>query len=154
MYSRSMHYSPFLAAEPTLLLSYAELVNISKEISTLENEMLELKESLSEWKNMPSLLHIDDSASVAGTLPLSSFFFLAFLLIEKPWEFYRTQTQRSFLRRRFTRPLRQPNANSPLSNRRLRQICAHIARSACCHRDGQYSSVKRGNVQDAIHRPD
>ena len=28
--------------------------------------MLELKESLQEWKNMPSLLHIDESASVAG----------------------------------------------------------------------------------------
>lgn len=39
---------------------------ISKEISTLENDMLELKESLSEWKSMPSLLHIDDSASALG----------------------------------------------------------------------------------------
>lgn len=28
--------------------------------------MLELKESLQEWKSMPSLLHIDESASVAG----------------------------------------------------------------------------------------
>lgn len=46
--------------------SYAEFVHISKEISTLENEMLELKESLSEWRNMPSLLHIDENASVAG----------------------------------------------------------------------------------------
>ncbi|KAG8879593.1 exocyst complex component exo84 [Tulasnella sp. 331] len=41
--------------------NYAEFVLISKEISTLENDMLELKESLSEWKNMPSLLNIDDS---------------------------------------------------------------------------------------------
>ena len=38
---------------------------ISKEISTLENEMLELKESLAEWKSMPGVLHIDDSASAA-----------------------------------------------------------------------------------------
>lgn len=38
----------------------------SKEISTLENDMLELKESLAEWKSMPSLLHIDESVSVAG----------------------------------------------------------------------------------------
>jgi hypothetical protein len=51
--------------------SYAEFVLISKEISTLENEMLELKESLAEWKSMPSVLHIDDSASAAGTLTLS-----------------------------------------------------------------------------------
>lgn len=43
-------------------------MTISKEISTLENDMLELKESLSEWKSMPSLLHIDDSASALGTL--------------------------------------------------------------------------------------
>jgi hypothetical protein len=28
--------------------------------------MLELKESLTEWKNMPSTLHIDESASIAG----------------------------------------------------------------------------------------
>lgn len=39
---------------------------VSKEVSTLENEMLEFKEALAEWKGMPSLLHIDDSASVAG----------------------------------------------------------------------------------------
>ncbi|EIN14240.1 hypothetical protein PUNSTDRAFT_110361 [Punctularia strigosozonata HHB-11173 SS5] len=45
--------------------NYAEFVHISKEISTLENEMLELKDSLSEWRNMPSLLHIDENASVA-----------------------------------------------------------------------------------------
>ena len=51
--------------------SYAEFVHISKEIGTLENEMLELKESLSEWKSMPSLLHIDDSASAAGLFHIS-----------------------------------------------------------------------------------
>lgn len=45
--------------------NYAEFVLVSKEISVLENEMLELKESLSEWKSMPSLLHIDESASAA-----------------------------------------------------------------------------------------
>lgn len=45
--------------------NYAEFVMVSKEVSTLESEMLELKEALSEWKGMPSLLHIDDSASVA-----------------------------------------------------------------------------------------
>ena len=41
-------------------------MSISKEISTLENDMLELKGSLSEWKSMPSLLQVDDSAA-AGT---------------------------------------------------------------------------------------
>lgn len=46
-------------------------MTISKEIGTLENDMLELKESLSEWKSMPSLLHIDDSISVAGKLQSS-----------------------------------------------------------------------------------
>ncbi|KIM88914.1 hypothetical protein PILCRDRAFT_3077 [Piloderma croceum F 1598] len=45
--------------------NYAEFVLISKEISVLENEMLELKESLAEWRSMPSLLHIDESASAA-----------------------------------------------------------------------------------------
>ncbi|TFY73945.1 hypothetical protein EWM64_g10067, partial [Hericium alpestre] len=45
--------------------NYAEFVLISKEISTLENEMLELKESLAEWKSMPSVLHIDESSSAA-----------------------------------------------------------------------------------------
>jgi exocyst complex component 8 len=43
--------------------SYEQFVSISKEISTLENDMLELKESLSEWKSMPSLLQVDDSAA-------------------------------------------------------------------------------------------
>ncbi|KAI0686819.1 hypothetical protein BC835DRAFT_1420137 [Cytidiella melzeri] len=45
--------------------NYAEFVVVSKDVSTLENEMLEFKEALLEWKGMPSLLHIDDSASVA-----------------------------------------------------------------------------------------
>jgi hypothetical protein len=53
------------------VISYAQFVIISKEIGTLENEMMELKESLSEWKSMPSVLHIDESASVAG--PSSAF---------------------------------------------------------------------------------
>ena len=44
---------------------------VSKEVSTLESEMQELKEALNEWKNMPSLLHIDDSASVAGAFPVA-----------------------------------------------------------------------------------
>ena len=51
--------------------SYAEFMMISKEVSTLENDMLELKESLSEWKSMPSLLHINDAATLAGTSVLS-----------------------------------------------------------------------------------
>lgn len=45
--------------------NYAEFVLISKEISVLENELLDLKESLQEWKSMPSLLHIEESASAA-----------------------------------------------------------------------------------------
>ncbi|ESK96148.1 nuclear mrna splicing protein [Moniliophthora roreri MCA 2997] len=47
--------------------NYAEFVNISKEISTLENEMLELKESISEYKAMPSLLHIPDPTSTTSS---------------------------------------------------------------------------------------
>jgi hypothetical protein len=38
-------------------------VLISKEISVLENEMLELKDLLSEYKSMPSMLHIPDPTS-------------------------------------------------------------------------------------------
>ncbi|KAH9019097.1 hypothetical protein EDB84DRAFT_626442 [Lactarius hengduanensis] len=45
--------------------NYAQFVHISKEIGILENEMLGLKESLAEWKSMPSVLHIEESASVA-----------------------------------------------------------------------------------------
>jgi len=71
MYSRSKPTSTVLPIyiKPHALYSYAEFVLISKEISTLENEMLELKESFAEWKSMPSLLHIDESASIAGALP-------------------------------------------------------------------------------------
>ncbi|PCH34358.1 hypothetical protein WOLCODRAFT_135668 [Wolfiporia cocos MD-104 SS10] len=43
--------------------NYAEFVQISKEVGVIENEMLEFKECLAEWKNMPSLLHIEESAS-------------------------------------------------------------------------------------------
>jgi hypothetical protein len=32
-------------------------VTVSKEISTLENEMLELKDLISEWKTVPELLN-------------------------------------------------------------------------------------------------
>ena len=68
MYSRSKLQSPDLTINRvTRFPSYAEFVMVSKEVSTLESEMLELKEALAEWKGMPSLLHIDDSASVAGT---------------------------------------------------------------------------------------
>ncbi|EPS97806.1 hypothetical protein FOMPIDRAFT_1037724 [Fomitopsis schrenkii] len=45
--------------------NYTEFVQISKEVSVIENEMLEFKECLSEWKNMPSLLHVEESASAA-----------------------------------------------------------------------------------------
>jgi hypothetical protein len=64
-YSKSV-LPPFTAVHVshTTIHSYEEFVAISKEISTLENEMLELKESLNEWKSMPSLLHIDHNASV------------------------------------------------------------------------------------------
>lgn len=43
---------------------------ISKEISTLENDMLDLKESLSEWKTMPELLKMEESptATSGGTI--------------------------------------------------------------------------------------
>ncbi|KAF7337536.1 Exocyst complex component [Mycena sanguinolenta] len=47
--------------------NYAEFVLISKEISTLENEMIELKESLSEYKSMPSMLHIPDPALTSSS---------------------------------------------------------------------------------------
>lgn len=67
MYSKSTCILQFLSTD-TQSCSYAEFVLISKEISVLENELLDLKESLQEWKSMPSLLHIEESASAAGTL--------------------------------------------------------------------------------------
>jgi len=48
--------------------SYAEFVLISKEISVLENEMLELKELLSDYKSMPSTLHIPDPTSTSSSM--------------------------------------------------------------------------------------
>ncbi|RXW22676.1 hypothetical protein EST38_g3181 [Candolleomyces aberdarensis] len=47
-------------------LNYAEFVLISKEISSLENEMLELKELLSDYKSMPSMLNIPDPTSLTS----------------------------------------------------------------------------------------
>ena len=48
--------------------SYAEFVLISKEISVLENEMLELKDLLSEYKSMPSTLYIPDPTSISSSM--------------------------------------------------------------------------------------
>ncbi|EST09068.1 Cullin repeat-like-containing domain protein [Kalmanozyma brasiliensis GHG001] len=45
---------------------YSEFITISKEIATLENDMLELKELLSEWKQLPQALELDDSSSTAS----------------------------------------------------------------------------------------
>lgn len=71
MCSRSEHVIPSSSAshnvEPP---SYTEFVQISKEVSVIENEMLEFKDCLSEWKNMPSLLHVEESASAAGICPV------------------------------------------------------------------------------------
>ncbi|KAG9100956.1 exocyst complex component exo84 [Ceratobasidium sp. UAMH 11750] len=52
-----------LDLQKNVFKNYADFVIISKEISTLENDMLELKASLQGWKNMPSLLTLDQSAS-------------------------------------------------------------------------------------------
>lgn len=40
--------------------NYSEFITISKEIATLENDMLEFKDLLSEWKQLPQQLQIDD----------------------------------------------------------------------------------------------
>lgn len=50
-----------------IILSYAEFVLISKEITSLESEMLELKDLLSEYKSMPSVLHIPDPTALASS---------------------------------------------------------------------------------------
>ncbi|KAN0061879.1 exocyst complex component exo84 [Thecaphora frezii] len=50
--------------------NYAEFIIISKEIATLENDMLELKELLAEWKQLPQALELDDSS---GTSAFSDF---------------------------------------------------------------------------------
>lgn len=47
--------------------NYAEFVLISKEITSLESEMLELKDLLSEYKSMPSVLHIPDPTALASS---------------------------------------------------------------------------------------
>jgi hypothetical protein len=36
-------------------------VTISKEISTLESDMLELKELLGQWKDLPQLMGMEDT---------------------------------------------------------------------------------------------
>jgi len=43
------------------MTSYAEFVTISKEISTLENDMIELKELLGQWKDLPQLMGMEDT---------------------------------------------------------------------------------------------
>ncbi|KAG8763324.1 exocyst complex component exo84 [Ceratobasidium sp. 423] len=55
-----------LDLQKNVFKNYSDFVVISKEISTLENDMLELKASLQEWKSMPSLLALDPSTSTAA----------------------------------------------------------------------------------------
>lgn len=57
MSSNSTSYCPV----SRLTSSYAEFVTISKEISTLENDMLELKELLAQWKDLPQLMGMEDT---------------------------------------------------------------------------------------------
>ncbi|KAL5640240.1 hypothetical protein ACGC1H_007495 [Rhizoctonia solani] len=52
-----------LDLQKNVFKNYSDFVVISKEISTLENDMLELKASLQEWKNMPTLLALDPSTN-------------------------------------------------------------------------------------------
>ncbi|KAB5594569.1 Exocyst complex component EXO84 [Ceratobasidium theobromae] len=56
-----------LDLQKNVFKNYSDFVVISKEISTLENDMLELKASLQEWKNMPSLLTLDQTNTVGET---------------------------------------------------------------------------------------
>jgi hypothetical protein len=49
------------AYDTRLIASYAEFVTISKEISTLENDMIELKELLGQWKDLPQLMGMEDT---------------------------------------------------------------------------------------------
>jgi hypothetical protein len=46
----------------------------------LENEMLEFKDSLAEWKSMPSLLHIEESTTAAGDHAWFPFRLLRYLI--------------------------------------------------------------------------
>lgn len=46
--------------------NYSEFITISKEIATLENDMLEFKDLLSEWKQLPQQLQIEDPAGDAA----------------------------------------------------------------------------------------
>ena len=48
--------------------SYQDFITISKEIATLENDMLELKELLGEWKTLPQALELEEGGSSIGSL--------------------------------------------------------------------------------------
>lgn len=43
--------------------NYTEFITISREIATFENDMLEFKELLSEWKQIPQQMHLHDPIS-------------------------------------------------------------------------------------------
>jgi hypothetical protein len=55
--------------------NYADFVVISKEIGTLENEMLELKSVIEEWRGVPESLEggwAEDDLILNGTFIVSS----------------------------------------------------------------------------------
>lgn len=147
MCSRSEHVIPSSSAshnvEPP---SYTEFVQISKEVSVIENEMLEFKDCLSEWKNMPSLLHVEESASAAGICAVHG-------VVHHLIRLYRASSQRPIFHRRPSRTLRQPDADAPPADRGLQQVCADDARTSCRLRNGQHPSSERGNLQGRSSGP-
>lgn len=52
--------------------SYQDFITISKEIATLENDMLELKDLLGEWKTLPQALELEEGGSSIGALTESA----------------------------------------------------------------------------------
>jgi hypothetical protein len=66
-YSKSLLFRSKSSTLINISLSYAEFVLISKEITSLESEMLELKDLLSEYKSMPSVLHIPDPTVLSSS---------------------------------------------------------------------------------------
>ncbi|PWO00852.1 hypothetical protein FA09DRAFT_293361 [Tilletiopsis washingtonensis] len=58
------------SAEAASFHDYHDFIRVSKEISSLENEMLELKELVKEWKSLPHALQLEETEGglIDGTL--------------------------------------------------------------------------------------
>lgn len=116
--------------------SYAEFVTISKEISTLENDMLELKELLGQWKDLPQLMGMEDT--LAPTVDKNGNRMSSLFTYSLSDNFSRATSDPAQLRHRPTSNVQVPIDQSLVYRGRITKIPANSAGAAPRLRNSQF----------------